>query len=90
MILIGSDLTNESALSAKWSANQMKYLDWLSVNLYVYYFPSVHVHLINLANFNTTEGDLGDFKCYNMKVFTKFTISSLWRTKPSTVKTQAD
>ncbi len=63
MILIGSDLTNESALSAKWSANQMKYLDWLSVNLYVYYFPSVHVHLINLANSNTTEGDLGDFKC---------------------------
>ena len=62
MILIGSDLTNERALSTKWSANQIIDLDWLSVNLYVYY-PSVHVLLINLANFKTTEVDLGDFKC---------------------------
>jgi len=77
MILIGSDLTNERALSA----NQLIDLNWLSVNFenpnftYLFALFLKCVYLINLANSNTTDTPQ-DFKCKNMIVFTKVKVET--------------
>ena len=88
-VRIGSDPTNKRLLESILSVADKLLADQLcqgDVNfenskLYVDTWFASYVYFIPLIKFETTNNSR-DFKCTNIKVFSKFTIISCWRPKP--------